>query len=219
MIDKPTLAFLKAIKKNNNKEWFDKNKEKYLFAKENVETLIDNVLKEIVSFDKRYSDLSAKKCTYRIYRDVRFSPNKTPYKNNLGASINIGGKKALNAGFYIHIEPGKSILAGGMWMPPGEQLKKIRQEIDYNGKKFHKILNDASFKKYYGTLSQSYALKTTPKGYAKDHPDIDLLRLTSFIVVHSFTDAMVMKKSFAKDLGKGIKIMKPLIDFINTSLD
>lgn len=219
MINSQTLSFLTSIKKNNNKEWFDKNKDRYLSVKDNVSETIDSVLKEICTFDKRFGGLTSKDCLFRIYRDVRFSKDKKPYKNNLGASINIGGKKALNAGYYLHIEPGKSFFAGGMWMPPGDVLKKIRQEIDYNGKKFQKIIDNKDFKKYFGGLEEEYKLKTTPKGYDKDHPEIEYLRLTSFIVSHSFTDKELQSKNFAKEIGKGAKLMRPFLDFLNQALD
>lgn len=219
MITRETLAFLKAIKKNNNKDWFDKNKAKYLAAKENWELVLDDVLKGISSFDKRYGELKAKDCSYRIYRDVRFSPDKTPYKSHFGASINIFGKKAMNAGYYVHLEPGGSFIAGGMWMPPGELLKKVRQEIDYNGKELHKVLSNRAFKNYYGGFEKEYSLKTNPKGYDKDHPDIELLRLTSYIVSHPFTDTEVLKPSFARNIAKGAEIMRPLVDYLNMALD
>ena len=218
MVSPSTLSFLKAIKKNNNKEWFDKNKEKYLSAKENVAELIENFLIEAKKFEKGLAPLSAKDCMFRIYRDVRFAKDKRPYKNNLGASINVGGKKAMNAGFYIHIEPGKSFIAGGMWMPPSDQLKMIRQEIDYNGKVIRKILNKKEFENYFGGLDQLYALKTTPKGYPKDHENIDLLKLNSYIVWHPYSDAEVMKNDFVKVLAKGAKTMKPFLDFLNSAL-
>jgi uncharacterized protein (TIGR02453 family) len=156
---------------------------------------------------------------FRIYRDVRFSKDKRPYKNNLGASINIGGKKATNAGYYLHIEPGGSFLAGGIWMPPSDVLKKIRQEIDYNGKPFHKIIDNKDFKKQFGKPDEEYKLKTTPKGYDKDHPDIEYLRLTSFIVWHKYSDKIVSSKNFVKELGKATKLMRPFLDFLNTAMD
>ena len=114
MIKASTLSFLRDIKKNNNREWFEKNKEKYLLAKENVATLTDALIPKLCLFEKKFAGLTSKECLFRIYRDVRFSKDKRPYKNNIGASINIGGKKAMNAGYYLHIEPGKSFLAGGI---------------------------------------------------------------------------------------------------------
>lgn len=219
MIQQSTLDFLKSIKKNNNKDWFEKNKAKYLAAKENWEMVLDEVLKGMSKFDKSFAGMKGKECAYRIYRDVRFSPDKTPYKTHLGASINSQGKKSMQAGYYIHIEPGNSFIAGGMWMPPGDILKKVRQEIDYNAKDLLKILNNKTFKNYYGGLETEYALKTNPKGYDKDHPEIQFLRLTSYIVSHPFTDTEIKKAGIVKDLAKGAQIMKPLIDFLNTALD
>jgi uncharacterized protein (TIGR02453 family) len=218
MIKTSTLSFLRDIKKNNNKDWFDKNKDRYLSAKEDVALLTDNLLKELSSFDKKFIGLTSKDCLFRIYRDVRFSKDKRPYKTNLGASLNAGGKKITNAGYYLHIEQGQSFLAGGIWMPPGDLLKKIRQEIDYNGKKINKILSQKDFKKYYGGLDETYKLKTTPKGYDKNHKDIDLLRFNSFIVWHKFSDKEVLHKNFLKELVKGAKIMKPFVDFLNEGI-
>src|SRR6187399_119609 len=117
MLRKSTLAFLKLIKTNNNKEWFDKNKDKYLAAKEDIESLVEEVVKSFSAFDKSLAGLKAKDCVFRIYRDVRFAKDKRPYKTNMGASISPGGKKAEEAGYYIHVEPGKSFIAGGRWMP------------------------------------------------------------------------------------------------------
>ena len=188
-------------------------------SKENVSETVDAFIKELVKFDKKFIGLTSKECVFRIYRDVRFAKDKRPYKTNLGASINPGGKKAMNAGYYLHIEPGKSFLAGGIWMPPGDILKKIRQEIDYNGKKINKIISSKEFVKYYGELDDDHKLKTTPKGYDKDHPNIELLKLNSLIVWHDFNDKTVMNKSFIKELGKGAKVMKPFLDFLNEALD
>jgi uncharacterized protein (TIGR02453 family) len=218
MITTPTLKFLKALRTNNNKEWFDKNKDQYLTSKDNVSGLVDLFLAELGRIDKEYKGLTSKDCLFRIYRDVRFSKDKRPYKTNLGASMNPGGKKAINAGYYLHIEPGKSFLAGGIWMPPGDVLKKIRQEIDYNGKEINSILNKKEFKKLFGELDPEYRLKTTPKGYSKDHPDIDLLKLTSFIAWREFSDAEIQKKNFVAELGKSARVMKPFIDFLNRNI-
>ena len=219
MINSSTITFLRNIKKNNNKDWFDKNKERYLLAKDNVAAVIDSLLPKLCTFEKKFTGLTSKDCLFRIYRDVRFSKDKRPYKINIGAGINIGGKKAMNAGYYLHIEPGKSFLAGGIWMPPGDVVKKIRQEIDYNGKKINKILSQKDFKKYYGTLDEEYKLKTSPKGYDKNHPDIELLRHNSFIVWHKYTDKEITNKNFIKELTKGSKIMKPFLDFLNAAIN
>jgi uncharacterized protein (TIGR02453 family) len=221
MIQKSTLDFLKALKKNNNKDWFDKNKEKYLAAKQNIDEMATELIKSFSSFDKKLTGLKAKDCVFRIYRDVRFAKDKTPYKTNMGCAISPGGRKAEEAGFYIHIEPGKSFLAGGRWMPPADHLKKIRQEIDYNGKKFHKILSDKNFKKEFGELDQSeeYRLSRPPKGYDKDHPDVELLKLNSFIVWHEYNEKEITSKNFLKEITKTAKLMKPFLDFLNEAVD
>ncbi len=217
MVEKSTLDFLKALKKNNNKDWFDKNREKYLAAKQNIDEMADALIKSFSSFDKELVGLKAKDCVFRIYRDVRFSKNKTPYKTNMGCAISPGGRKAEEAGFYIHIEPGKSFLAGGRWMPSSDHLKKIRQEIDYNGKKFHKILSDKNFKKEFGELddSEEYKLSRPPKGYDKNHPDVELLKLNSFIVWHEYNEKDVTSKNFLKEITKSAKVMKPFLNFLN----
>lgn len=219
MINTSTLTFLRDIKKNNNRDWFEKNKDRYLSAKDNVAEVIDSLLPKLCTFEKKFNGLTSKDCLFRIYRDVRFSKDKRPYKNNLGASINVGGKKAINAGYYLHIEPGNSFLAGGIWMPPGDVVKIIRQEIDYNGEKINKIISQKEFKKYFGKLDAENKLKTTPKGYDKDHPDIELLRLNSFIVWHKYTDKEITNKNCIKELTKGSKIMKPFLDFLNGGID
>ena len=220
MIQKSILDFLASLTKNNNKDWFDKNKEKYLAAKENVEEFTNELIAAISKFDKPIAGLTHKDCVFRIYRDVRFSKNKTPYKTNMGASINSGGRKSMTAGYYIHIEPSKSFLAGGMWMPPSDQLKKIRQEIDYNGNKFHKILDQKEFKKYFGSLDESegYKLARPPKGYDKEHPDVELLKFSSYVVWHQFNNKEVLSKKFVSDVAKGAKLMKPLVDFLNEAI-
>ncbi len=221
MIEKSTIDFLKQITKNNRKEWFDANKNKYLAAKGNVDSFVDDVIKSFSLFDKSLANLKAKDCVFRIYRDVRFAKDKRPYKNNMGASINKGGKKAETAGYYLHLEPGKSMIAGGRWMPSSDHLKKIRQEIDYNGKKLHKILSDKNFKKQFGSLDSSdeYKLARPPKGYDKDHKDVELLKLTSYLVWHEFSDKDVLSKNFLKTLTTTAKAMKPLLDFLNTAVD
>jgi uncharacterized protein (TIGR02453 family) len=221
MIQKSTIDFLKQLQKNNTKQWFDANKEKYLAAKANVDSFVDDVIKAFTPFDKALSGLKAKDCVFRIYRDVRFSKDKRPYKTNMGATINPGGRKMEVAGYYLHIEPGNSFIAGGRWMPEGDHVKKIRQEIDYNGKQFHKILSDKKFKKQFGTLDMSdeYKLARPPKGYDKDHKDIEFLKLNSWLVWHQYKDKEVLDKNFLKELSSAGKAMKPFLDFLNTAID
>ncbi|MBK8413382.1 MAG: DUF2461 domain-containing protein [Bacteroidetes bacterium] len=138
MITKRTLDFLKALKKNNNREWFDVNRSKYEEAKADFEKFVETLLPLLSKENSKLKDLKVKDCVFRIYRDVRFSKNKDPYKTNFGAYFVEGGKKSSKAGYYIQIEPGNSFLAGGCWMPEAPVLKAIRQEIDYNLKDFEK---------------------------------------------------------------------------------
>ncbi len=218
-IQPKTFAFLKSLKKNNNRDWFNDHKSEYENAKDNVLGFIQELVVAFSTFDSSLRGLEAKDCLFRIYRDTRFSKDKTPYKTNLGASINAGGKKSMGPGYYVHLEPGGSFIAGGIWMPPADEVKKIRQEIDYNGKDLKKILTKPSFKKAFGGLSREHALKTAPKGYPKDHPDIELLKLNSFIVWKNVSDKDILGPKSIKTLTTLGKEMKPLMDFLKTALD
>lgn len=219
MIHKPTLSFLINLKKNNNREWFAEHKQEYDVAKENVVALVEEVLKHLSKFDAGYKEVNAAKSVMRIYRDVRFSKNKDPYKLNFGIPISTKVKGVEGPGFYLHIQPNASFIGGGFWMPPAETLKMIRQEIDYNGAELKKILNSKSFKKYYEGLSEEDKLKTSPKDYPKDHPDIELLKLKSFTAFHSISDAELQEKSIAKKIADAIVAMQPLITFLESATD
>lgn len=214
-----TLKFLKQLTKNNKKEWFDENRKTYEAAKAEFEALIKSVLDKTTVYDPALAGLEAKKCMFRINKDIRFSKDKSPYKTNMGASMNPGGKKSPVPGYYLHVEPGKSFLAGGCWQPMPDVLAAIRQEIDYNGKDFRKILAAKDFKNYFGSLSEEDKLKTAPKGYDKEHPDLDLLQHKSFIVVHDLTDAQVLDKNFPTYAAKVFKAMLPMNSFLRNTMD
>ncbi|MCD6065706.1 MAG: hypothetical protein K0S33_532 [Bacteroidetes bacterium] len=196
------LKFLTALGKNNNKEWFDKNKPAYQEAKQVFQAEVAKLIKEIGKSDPAISDLDASKCLFRINRDVRFSKDKAPYKTNFGADMSPGGKGSMNPGYYLHIEPGKSFLASGCWMPEPNYLQAIRQEIDYNPAEFRKIVKAKDFVANYKQLSQEDALKTTPKGYEKDNPNLEFLRLKHFIAVHDMKDKDVTDKNFVSNCTK-----------------
>jgi len=214
------LKFLKSLSRNNNREWFEKNKGTYLELKSDFEAFVGDVLTDMIEFDPSLAGLEPKKLTYRIYRDVRFSKDKTPYKTNVSAAISSGGKTMGTPGYYFQLEPnGKSFVAAGLYMPEAETLAKIRQEIDYSGERLDKILKGAKFKKAYTGLWSGDALKSVPKGYDRDHPHIDLLRLKSFLVEHPFTDAEVLHKGYQKKLIESMRVAKPLIDFLKEGLD
>jgi len=212
------LKFLKDIAKNNNREWFEKNKSKYLDAKESFENFLELLHNELIKFDEKLAGLNPRKLGFRIYRDVRFSKDKRPYKVNMGAGFSPGGKMVQEPGYYMHIEPGKSFVAAGIYMPDSANLAKIRQEIDYNSKAFLKILNDKKFKKYFSGLDDFDRVKTAPKGYPKGHPQIELLKNKSFIVSHNFSDTQVKDKKFAKQVSEVCKAVKPLNDFLREAI-
>ncbi|HNR18637.1 MAG TPA: DUF2461 domain-containing protein [Bacteroidia bacterium] len=218
MLQPSTLSFIKDIKKNNNRDWFEKNKLRYENAKTDFESFVAGILNQFVKINPKLKGLEARKCTFRIYRDVRFSKNKDPYKTNMGASINEGGKKMEMAGVYVHIEPGgNSFIAGGRYMPMPPELKAIRQEIQYNTKAFKKIISEKNFKKYFGGLEE-IKLKTNPKGFDKDFADIELLKYTSYIATRKLDDKTIASKNFVKELTASYKAMMPLIKFLNEAV-
>ena len=213
------LKFLSALAKHNDRVWFEKNKDQYLQAKENFEIFISDFLTELIKFNPALAGLNPKKLPFRIYRDVRFSKDKRPYKTNMGAGISPGGKMMQEPGYYIHIEPGKSFIAGGMYMPEPGNLSKIRQEIDYNGDALEKVLKSKTFCKWYDGFDDFDKLKTVPKGYPKDHPRLNWLQHRSYIVSHNFTDKEVKDKKFMKQAIDACKAMKPLNDFLRQAMD
>lgn len=222
MIQKSTLDFLKALKKNNNKIWFDQNRQKYNSSKNNFDEFVALLLEQMILFDEDLKELSSKNCTFRINRDIRFSKDKTPYKINLSASFNKGGKKSINAGYYFHLQPGgNSFVGGGLWMPEAIELKKLRQEIDYCFPEFKKIINASSFKKHYSELEkdEKQMLVNLPKGYEKENPAADFLRMKSFIATKNLSDEEVTSVNLVKETTQAFKALMPLIKFINRSFE
>lgn len=219
MLNPQTLKFLVSLKKNNNKEWFDKNRPTYETARKDFQTFVDTLIPELARFDKAVAGLEGKKCLFRINRDVRFSKNKSPYKTNFGAIINPGGKKSNLPGYYIHIEPGAAFIAGGVWMPEADKLNAIRQEIDYNLPEFQKIVNDKNFKKHFGKLSQEDKLVNPPKGYDKENPALELLKLKSFIAYKDLDSKVLTSKTFLKQCVETFKAMYTLNLFLRRAMD
>jgi uncharacterized protein (TIGR02453 family) len=213
-----TLKFLSTLKKNNNKAWFDKNKPQYEEIKNELISVADEVIREVNKFDSSLGNVDPKKCVFRIYRDIRFSPDKTPYKTNIGFWMSKGGMKNPSAGYYVHLQPGKSFLGGGIWMPDAEALNKIRQEIDYNFGNFKKIVESLSFKKLFGKLDTEMKLSRPPKNYDENNPAIEYLKLKSFTAGAELTDTQVMAPGFAKEAGKIFKSMYPFINFLNQAI-
>lgn len=218
-VSNKTLKFLKDLKNNNTKEWFTDNKKVYEGVKEEFETFIGELIKQIAKFDPEIADIPPKKAIFRIYRDVRFSKDKSPYKTNIGAHLAAHRSKPHDrAGYYIHIQPGNCFLAGGAYDPGNPWITQIRQEIDYNTKEFKKIINGASFKKYFGEI-EGEKLKTAPKGFPKDHPELELLKHKSYLAVHNLSDKDVTSPDFLKHSTTVFKAMKPFDDFLNRAAD
>jgi len=199
---KHILPFLKNLKENNSREWFDVNKPTYQKAKEEFVLFTQQVIQECVKFDPLLIGTDAAKSIFRINRDVRFSKDKSPYKTNFGASINPGGKKSMIPGYYIHIEPGKSFLAAGCYMPEANFLSAIRQEIDYNFDEFTTIVKNKKFIAEFGKLSEEDALKKIPKGYEKENPAADFLKMKHFIALKDISDHEIVKPDFHKSIAK-----------------
>lgn len=212
-----TLTFLKDLTQNNNREWFTENKNLYTQSQENVIAFLDELIKEMAEFDEELGKIDGKKSLFRIYRDTRFSKDKIPYKTNFGASLGMG-KGSQKGGYYLHIEPGKSFIAGGVYMPESSVLKEVRKEISLYGDDFLKIINQKEFKKYFPELDQDDKLKKIPQGFEKEDPMGDYLKLKSFIVVYHLKDEEVLDKNAVKNMTKIFKLMKPFNDFLNTPI-
>jgi len=220
MLQPSTIKFLKGLKKNNNKPWFDANRKAYDAAKADFSFFIQEVIGQHGKKDPSIKNLLAKDCMFRINRDIRFAKDKSPYKTNFGASINKGGRKAWDtAGYYFHLEPGGSFTGGGIYMPMPDELKKVRQEIDYNFAGFKKIISAAKFKKVYGELSMSeeFMLSRLPKGYEPGNPAENYLKLKSYIAMISLTDSDLTSKNLLKKTLTAFEALQPLITFINTA--
>jgi uncharacterized protein (TIGR02453 family) len=219
MIQSHTLVFLKELVENNNREWFQANKERYDKARENVIALTADIIGKLHQIDPGVNaDLDPKKCVMRIYRDIRFSKNKTPYKNNFGISLPASGIKLGGAEYYLHIQPGKSFIAGGYWMPEAEHLKAIRQEIDYNADDLKKIIDAPHFIKMFGEFREQDQLKTVPRDYSAENPNIDLLKLKSFIVSHPLKDKELMGAKVADEIVEVCSNLYPLNVFLKNAL-
>ena len=220
MFQSSTLKFLRDLKKNNNKPWFDAHRNQYEEAKGDFENFIGSVLDKLGKKDDTIRDLKPKQCTFRINRDIRFSKDKTPYKTGLGASIDRGGKKSIFAGYYIHLEPGKSFIGGGLWMPMPIEMKKVRQEIDYCFDEFEKIVGSKKFKSVYGELHRGddVSLIKVPQGFEKDNPAAEYLKLKSWLAMKNLSDADLTSKELLKKTLNAFETLQPLLTFINRAV-
>jgi uncharacterized protein (TIGR02453 family) len=222
MLHPKTIQFLTKLKKNNSREWFNEHRNEYDAAKENFIELVNQILSQAGQFDQDISVLTYKDCIFRINRDVRFSKNKDPYKTNMAAYFVRGGKKSWLAGYYFHCEPGgKSFIGGGLYGGEPDQIKKVRQEIDYNWTEFKSILENKAFKKTFGDLSreEGMSLVREPKGYEKDNPAIDYIKLKNFIVSVPVNDEELTDQKLVKKIITTFTTMQPLLQFLNRAME
>ncbi|SNR80748.1 DUF2461 domain-containing protein [Flavobacterium sp. ov086] len=215
IIPKSSLDFLTELKENNNKPWFDAHKQNYLNELNHIETFAGALLHELSKTDV-LETASGKKSVYRIYRDIRFSKDKTPFKTFWGGSYTRATKES-RGGYYFHIEKGNTFLGGGFWGPNTEDLKRIRAEFAHDDEPMQKILQSKSFISNFGNL-QGEQLKTAPKGYETDHKAIDLLRYKQFLVIKRFTDAEVLSDHFLEQALDTFKNMRPFFDYMSEIL-
>lgn len=219
MIKAGTFSFLKDLAENNNREWFQDNKTRHDDARSNVLEFVGGLIGGLSRIDKTIStDLDPKSCVMRIYRDVRFSLDKTPYKTNFGAGISQKGKNFNGPGYYLHIHPEEPFIAGGCWMPETDMLKSIRQEIDYSGNDFRTIVASAKFKKYFGEPDQEYKLKTVPKGYSPDNPEIEYLKLKSFTFTHMVKPNDLTSANAVENVLEGFELLHPFMIFLRNAI-
>lgn len=211
---------MKDLKKNNNKPWFDAHRKEYDAAKSDFAAFVQVLIDKHAKSDPTIKSIAAKDCLFRINRDIRFSKDKSPYKTNMGAYINRGGKKSLFGGYYFHCEPGQSFVGGGLWMPMPPELNKVRQEIDYNFAAFKKIISSKKFKSVYDGLSRDpeYVLTRVPKGYEADNPAAEYLKMKSFVALTPLKDSDLTSKQLITKANAAFDALQPLLEFINESL-
>jgi len=213
-----TLTFLSDLKNNNNREWFKTHKARYEEAKSEFEIIVAEVIKGISSFDNEIGLLKPKDCVFRIYRDVRFSKNKDPYKTNMGAAFSKGGRKSKHASYYLHFEPENSFIGGGIWRPEPDILKAIRYEIFHSSEGFKEIIEDKKFQKLFGEMSGD-KLKRPPKDFPPEFKEIELIKYKSYIAGAPIPSSQLIGAKFVPFVVNGFKQMKPFIKFLNNCVD
>ncbi len=214
-----TLTFLSQLREHNDRDWFQAHRKDYEAAAADFREFAARLITEVSRFDESVKTLTPKDVVFRINRDVRFSKDKSPYKTHFGAFLAPEGRTSGYAGYYFHLEPGgNSMIAGGLHVPPTPALSKIRAAIDENPEALAKIIGAAAFRKRFTAFEGAERLKTVPRGYAKDHPAAELLRLKSFTVRQNVEDSDIIKSGFLKQAVKDFRIIQPFIDFINTAL-
>ena len=219
MVPKATMIFLEGLKANNSREWFNDNKSSYLKALKDYEEMLERIISSVGIFDDEVVGLKAKETIFRIYRDVRFSNDKSPYKIHFGAFVAPGGRKSVSGGYYIHIEPQGSMLAGGAWRPEANNLKKIRKAIDLYQEEFLEIISEKEFKRWFDDLSTEDTLMRVPAGFDADSPVAKYLKLKSFTVGHGFSDKEIMSPDFEDKVVAGCRAMYRFNKFLYEAVE
>ncbi len=210
-----SLEFLKKLKQNNNREWFNEHKDEFLAQQGFIEKFADQLLYEMNKHDL-IETLSGKKALHRIYRDTRFGTDKTPYRTEWSGSF-VRATKQRRGGYYFRIEPGNSFVGGGFRGPSAPDLKLIRDDIAFDAAPLRKIINSKTFKNIFGTI-QGEQVKTAPKGFDANHEAIDLLRYKQFIIMKRFTDEEVLAPNFVQQVNQVYKNMRPFFDYMSVVL-
>jgi uncharacterized protein (TIGR02453 family) len=214
------LNFLKELNLNNNREWFAANKVWFEDVKTQFEEFSKAIIVEISKFDEDIKNVDAKDCVFRIYRDIRFSHDKTPYKTHFGVFIaSAGGRKSQRGGYYIHLDPAGCFVGVGVWCPPPPLLKALRQSVYDNIDELNEIRNNENFKKYFSGFFEEDKLKNVPPGFPKDFEDAELLKLKHYLVEYKLTDEILNSPDF---MGKVVDILKqayPFNCFLNYTVD
>ena len=212
------FEFLKELSANNNREWFNEHKSDYLKVQNEFENLLTAIIERISLFDEDIKGIQAKDCTYRIYRDTRFSPDKTPYKIHFGGYINAKGKKSEHCGYYVHLQLGNCLLAGGSYCPSPNILKALRQSVYDNIDEYISIVEDPAFKKYFPVIGESF-LKTAPKGFPKDFKYIDYLKCKDYSCAYQIPDEFFLDDHMLDNVSDVFKQLKRFCDFTNYTID
>ena len=220
MLSKDSLQFLDDLKANNNRDWFLDNKKQYEVFKKDYQQLVADFLDAMKPLDPTLEKLEVKNCTFRINRDIRFSKDKSPYKDHVGIWMSSGAKGMNRSGYYVHIARTGSFIAGGFYCPEAEDLKKVRKEIAFFHDDLEEIMHDKNFQKEFGDFdrNENNLLKNPPRGYEKDHPAIEFLKLKSFETSQKFNIEEVLKEDFVSKMTQKLIVLKPLNDFINRAL-
>lgn len=213
------LTFLSGLRSNNNREWFQEHKEEYENAKREFEQCVQTLIDSMSLYDSSLSGLDVKECTWRIYRDVRFSYDKSPYKTHFGAFLTRGGKKSPYSGYYIHMEPGNCLMGGGIWCPDPKLLKALRLSVFDHVEEFVSILNAPDFHELYPELDTDDMLKTIPRNFPGDFAYPNLLKMKSYLVSHSLKDTFFDQPDWVAQVARDFQVMQPFHRFLNHAVD